>query len=77
VELYNRAAVWMNVDPSSLSIEIIEDLSSTMYSNEMKLEMFCGKTLRGYMMEKKYIFKKVNYKNGAVEISIGNYQTIG
>jgi hypothetical protein len=34
----------------------------------MNLEMFCEETLRGYVMEKKFISKKVNYKNGAVEM---------
>jgi hypothetical protein len=38
--------------------------------------MFREETLRGYVMEKKFIFKKFNYKNGAVEMSIENHQTI-
>jgi hypothetical protein len=56
---------------------IFKDLSSTMYCNDMKLEMFCGETLRGYVMENKFIFKKINYKNGAVDMAIENQSTIG
>jgi hypothetical protein len=41
---------------------IFENLGSTMCCDEIKLEMFCGEMLRGYMMERKFIFKKVNYK---------------
>jgi hypothetical protein len=42
----------------------------------MKLGMLCEETLRGYVMEKNFIFKKVNYTNEAVEMSIENHQII-
>jgi hypothetical protein len=43
----------------------------------MKLEMFCGETLRGYVMNKEFIFKKINYRNGSIEMAIKNCRTIG
>jgi hypothetical protein len=56
---------------------IFNDFKDTIYCNDMKAEMFCGEVLRGYVMERKFIMKRINYDNGKIDLSIENCTTIG
>jgi hypothetical protein len=56
---------------------ILDGFNDTMYCRDMKIEMFCGKVLKGYVMERKFIFKRVNYSNGFLDVSIESCIRIG
>jgi hypothetical protein len=56
---------------------IFDDLDNSIYCNDMKLVLFCGETIKGYIMEREYITKRVLYKNRKVDMVIENCRTIG
>jgi hypothetical protein len=57
--------------------QIFDSFSDTMYCRDMKIEMFCDEILKGYVMERKFILKKVNYGYGTLYVLIENCRTIG
>jgi hypothetical protein len=49
---------------------VFNGFKDTMYCRDMKLELFEKETLKGYVLERKYILKKVMYNNGCLDVSI-------
>jgi hypothetical protein len=55
---------------------IFEELYMTMYKNDMKIEMFCGEIIKGYLLEIKELCVAVLYKGGQIELKMQNYENI-
>jgi hypothetical protein len=55
---------------------IFNKLSDKMYCRTMKLETFEGETLKGYVLERRFILKKVNNGNGSLDVSIEDCRSI-
>jgi hypothetical protein len=55
---------------------VFNNFSDPMYCRDMKLEIFEGETLKGYVVGKKFVIKKVNYANGYLEVSIEDCRSI-
>jgi hypothetical protein len=49
---------------------IFSNFSDTMYYRDMKLEMFEGEVLKGHVVERKFVIKKINYANESLGVSI-------
>jgi hypothetical protein len=45
--------------------------------DDLKIEMLNDNEVMGYLMEKKIVFKRNNYGNGVLEVSMKNYQSFG
>jgi hypothetical protein len=55
---------------------IFENESAIPYPEDMKIEMFCGQPIQGYLLKQKPLSIKVKYVDGSFNDSINNYKTI-
>jgi hypothetical protein len=49
---------------------IFDKFSNKIYCRSMKLETFESETLKGYVLERRFILKKFNNGNGSLDVSI-------
>jgi hypothetical protein len=56
---------------------VFNGFKDTTYCREMKLELFEKETLKGYVLERKFILKKVRFSNGCFDVSIEDCRSIG
>jgi hypothetical protein len=54
---------------------IFEDEVALPYLDDMKIEMFSGNPIGGYLLDQKLLTVKVNYVGGSVEVPVKNYKT--
>jgi hypothetical protein len=55
---------------------VFEDEMALPYPDDMKIEMFCGNKIQGYLLDQKMLSVKINYGGGSFKGSVRNYQTI-
>jgi hypothetical protein len=55
---------------------IFEDEVALPYSDDMKVEMFCGSPMQGYLLEQRHLFIEVNYVGGSFQVPVRNYKII-
>jgi hypothetical protein len=55
---------------------IFKDESAIPYPEDMKLEMFCGQPIRGYLLEQRSLSVKVRYNEGFFTMEVFNYKTV-
>jgi hypothetical protein len=55
---------------------IFEDEVGLPYPDDMKVEMFYGNPIKGYLLEQKLLSIKVNYNEGSFKVPIRNYKTM-
>jgi hypothetical protein len=55
---------------------IYEDENAIPYPEDMKIEMFSGETIHGYLLEQRPLPIKVTYINGSFNMTVNNYKTV-
>jgi hypothetical protein len=55
---------------------IFEDENAIPYPEDMKIEMFSGETIHGYLLEHRPLPIKVTYINGSFNMTVNNYKTV-
>jgi hypothetical protein len=55
---------------------MFEDEVALPYPDEMKVEMFCGNPIQGYLLDQKILSVEINYECGSFRVPARNYQTI-
>jgi hypothetical protein len=53
-----------------------EDESAIPYPEDMKIEMFCGQPIQGYLSDQRSLSIKVRYIDGSFNVTVNNYKTI-
>jgi hypothetical protein len=48
-----------------------------MRSNDFKVEISSGETIKRYLLDKRTVMVKIGYENGVIVVNMKNYQTIG